>query len=139
MCHEEILLAMQGDIIRNPSHARGYLKIISESMAAYENIVKEERDSIAYNALSFSNQYFQNNKDKSIQKMKVPMLIDAMYYMFPKGVTTQAQADKIVFVDFLETVIKENYLTEHKKWILDAKGYSYYSWLEEMIKNHKGE
>ena len=139
MSHEEIMLAMHDELIRNPTNARDYLKVISESMADYEKSVKEKRDSIAYNALSFSNQYFQNSKDKSIQKMKVPLLIDAMYYMFPKGITTQAQADRIVFIDFIETTIKENYLTEHKKWLVNAKGYSYYSWLEEMIKKHKGE
>jgi hypothetical protein len=135
----ELCEQLKKDIISNPIHAKDYLKIVTEALEEYEKKVKEDRDSIAYNALSFSNQYFQNSKDKSIQKMKVPMLIDAMYYMFPKGITTQAQADRVIFVDFIETTIKENYLTEHKNWLVDAKGYSYYSWLEEMIKKHKEE
>lgn len=123
----------------NPKSASKILGYVSEALNEYETAVKQEREPKIYNMLSMGLGWHAMKGKKKKESFKISSLIDAMYYLFPKGSflkSMNSQSDKDMLFDFLSAVMEQNFIKEKGDWIIKFKGQEVYDWLVKIKKEY---
>lgn len=136
MEEDKFLKAIEGYVKDNPQQIKPIITILAKSLYEYEEKIKNERNSIAWNGFWFIKPFLFSSAKLKRYKNKVSILIDMFFFLYPTGKPSQEDED---FNSFLKLCIYEEYLTKHIEWLKNIKGEQYYIWLKTAIDNFQKE
>ena len=123
---------LRAAVSNDPTSAGRFLKVISDSLEAYEEHMRAKRDRMADAALL-------GVLDPKSKKLRlVPFAIDAMVYLLPWGITGNlSPLEKECFAIFKEVAIPYFQNPENLKWLADTRDEHYMWWVKKYILNQE--
>lgn len=120
MKDDKLLKQIRKYVTDNPGDSGEILQAVANGMADYEQVRKQQRDSLATNAV-----ISLMSMSKFSSFTTIPMIIDIAYHQFPKGLSGHAKCE----IDFWEKFIAmANKHGVDWDWLRDIKGWDYVIW-----------
>lgn len=125
---------------KHPEDAPDFLNAITTALKSYKEGVAKQRSNLAQNALGFVISQTTEESYKRWKKapvdMKIPMMIDAVFYLVPGGkIHNHSSAELKAIQMFRQWCLDEQVLTNEKwySWLRNTKGEEYYQWMINLL------
>jgi hypothetical protein len=127
-------------IQRHPEESADFMDAITLGLKKFRQGVQEERDKLAYQALSFSISFLDKKANARWHKytadIKIPAIIDAMFLLAPRGLSGSfTEKEKELLDDFVNMCRKEDVLNNPRwnGWLATSKGPEYVEWMKKLL------
>ncbi len=103
---ESLAAEVEHVVTASPETSTRFLEAVSKGLVRFEERVKQARAAIAHNAIT------SLLTPKHVQSLKVPWLLDAMFYAFPLGTKGGMSPNDRACWDIFKVKCKEYFLPE---------------------------
>jgi hypothetical protein len=114
-------------VANNPGDSGDLLRAIADGMAMYELAQKAKRDELASQGMM----ELMHLTTKFPKFMDIPLIIDALFYQFPKGVSGHSIAETDFWDLFIDLARRK---PVDRKWLEGVKGYDFVVWWDTYVK-----